>query len=152
MNWQITIVSAIAFFAISLGATRQASAGEPASIEAGSHILKKGETAEFKIVSNSAASSELTASCDVEAGGSASLTFDGEHYIPLSEPTVGDIITLSAGEKRHYDLHGTVEANKGDAYVAFAFSDVPAAMCFPGMQCDGAAAGAQDVKVSCANN
>lgn len=127
-------------------------AAEAAKLEGGEHIIRKGETAEFKITSNPGASTELHAWCKVSAGGSASLTFDGEHYIPLSEPTVGDIVTLSAGETRQYDLAGTVEANKGDAYVAFAFTDVPAAVCFPGMQCNGAAAGAQEVKVSCGNN
>jgi hypothetical protein len=125
---------------------------EPAKIEAGEHLLKKGETAEFKITSSSATSSELHAWCEVAAGGNASLMFDGDHYIPLSEPTVGDTISLAGGENRRYELEGTVEANKGDAYIAFAFTGAPTSMCFPGMQCNGAAAGAQEVKVTCGNN
>jgi hypothetical protein len=127
-------------------------AAEPARIQGGEHILKVGEAAEFKITSNPKVSEELHAWCEVTAGGSASLMFDGDHYIPLSEPTVGDKVTLGAGETRRYELVGTVEANRGDAYIAFVFTDVPAAMCFPGMKCDGAAAGAQEVKVVCDNN
>lgn len=148
-------ILAIEAFALCAGlvlAVAPAFSAEPARLQAGEHILKKGETAEFRIASSPSVSTELHAWCEVAAGGSASVTFDGDHYIPLSEPTVGDIVTLAAGETRRYDLEGTVEANRGDAYVAFVFTDVPAAICFPGMQCDGAAAGAQEVKVSCGNN
>lgn len=128
-----------------------ASAGTT-GLTAGEHVIHVGETAQFDIGSAQSTSSDLSAWCEVSAGGRATLTFDGEHYIPLSEPNVGDNITLSPGEVRRYDLTGTVEANKGDAYIAFYFSDVPAAMCFPGMQCDGASAGAVEVKVACGNN
>jgi hypothetical protein len=124
----------------------------PATLEAAEQVIQKGEVAEFKITSNKTTSSELHAWCEIAATGSASLTFDGDHYVPLSEPAVGDIVTLSAGETRRYRLDGSVEANRGDAYIAFAFTDVPAAMCFPGMQCNGTAAGAKSVKVTCGNN
>lgn len=145
-------MGAIALWAGMVAAAPSASAAETARLAGGEHVLKIGETAEFKITSNAAASTELHAWCEVTAGGGATLMFDGDHYIPLSEPTVGDVITLSGGETRRYDLEGTVEANKGDAYIAFGFTGSPAAMCFPGMKCDGAAAGAQEVKVICNNN
>lgn len=124
----------------------------PATLEAGEHLIVLGEAAEFAVQSAPDTSMDLQAWCEVTASGRASLTFDGEHYIPLSEPAVGDIISLSPGETRRFDLTGSVEANKGNAYIAFAFSDVPTAMCFPGQQCDGAAAGAQNVKVVCGNS
>lgn len=145
------IGSAAACASLLFTAAPALSAGS-ATLESGEHVIHKGETAEFKIVSATDTSTEFHGWCEVSAGGSASLTFDGDHYIPLSEPTVGDIVTLSAGETRRYEMSGTVEANKGDAYIAFAFTDVPAAMCFPGMQCNGSAAGAQEVKVACGNN
>jgi hypothetical protein len=122
-----------------------------ATIDEGSKVLAKGDAAEFRIHSEADQASDLKASCDVSAGGEASVTFDGEHFVPLSDPAVGDVISLSAGETKHYDIAGTVEKNRGDAYIAFVFTDVPTAMCFPGMQCGGAAAGAKDVKVACRN-
>jgi hypothetical protein len=145
------IGSAAACMSLLFAAATALAAGS-AKLESGEHVIHKGETAEFKIVSAADTSTEFHGWCEVSAGGSASLTFDGDHYIPLSEPTVGDIVTLSAGETRRYEMSGTVEANKGDAYIAFAFTDVPAAMCFPGMQCNGTATGAQEVKVACGNN
>lgn len=145
-------IGAIALWAGMMVGAPSASSAEAARLAGGEHVLKVGETAEFKIASSAASSTELHAWCEVTAGGSATLMFDGDHYIPLSEPTVGDVISLSGGETRRYDLEGTVEANKGDAYIAFAFTGSPTAMCFPGMKCDGAAAGAQEVKVVCNNN
>lgn len=149
---RIQAISSVTLFSAVLLVAASAFAVETAKLESGEHVIRKGEVAEFKIASNPAVSTELHASCKISAGGSASLTFDGEHYVPLSEPTVGDVVTLSAGETRQYDLAGTVEANKGDAYIAFIFTDVPAAVCFPGMQCNGAAAGAQEVRVSCSSD
>ncbi len=146
------VIGAIALWVGMATVAPSASSAEIARLADGEHVLKVGETAEFKITSNAATSTELHAWCEVTAGGGATLMFDGDHYIPLSEPTVGDVITLSGGETRRYDLEGTVEANKGDAYIAFAFTGSPTAMCFPGMKCDGAAAGAQEVKVVCNNN
>ncbi|MDO8289757.1 MAG: hypothetical protein Q7T44_11110 [Parvibaculum sp.] len=123
-----------------------------ATLAAGEQVIKVGETAQFAITSSADTSEDLNAWCEVTTSGRASLTFDGDHYIPLSEPSVGDVVSFAPNETRRYELVGSVEANRGDAYVAFAFTGVPSAMCFPGQQCDGAAAGAQDVKVVCANN
>lgn len=126
-------------------------ASDAATLKAGEHVVQMGEAAMFDINSSSAVSSDLQAWCEVSTPGRASLMFDAEHYIPLSEPSVGDVLSLSTGETRRFELHGTVEANRGDAYIAFAFTGVPTAMCFPGMQCDGATAGASAVKVVCDN-
>ncbi|HEX7777455.1 MAG TPA: hypothetical protein VF449_13100 [Parvibaculum sp.] len=131
------------------GLTAGQAAAATAKLQGGTRLIKQGEAADFAITSSATESSDFQASCDVETGGRASLTFDGEHYVPLSEPAVGDVVTLAPGEKRHFDLSGTIEANKGDAYIAFAFSGVPQAMCFPGEQCSGAAGGAANVKVTC---
>lgn len=122
-----------------------------ATIEEGSKLLSSGEAARFEIQSSADESSDLRAICEVSAGGEASVTFDGEHYIPLSEPAVGDVLAFSAGMKATYNLVGTVEKNRGDAYIAFVFTDVPTPMCFPGMTCGGAAAGAKNVSVACRN-
>lgn len=124
-------------------------AGPAARLEAASRVLAPGETARFSIEAGRDRSSELRGWCELSASGAASLGFDGEHYVPLSEPAVGDVITLSAGETRRYEITGTVERNAGDAYIAFTFTGVPAAMCFPGMQCEGAGKGASSVSVSC---
>ena len=126
-------------------------ASDAATLEAGEQVVQIGEAATFDVNSSSDASSDLQAWCEVSTSGRASLMFDAEHYIPLSEPSVGDVLSLSTGETRRFELHGTVEANRGDAYIAFAFTGVPTAMCFPGMQCDGATAGASSVKVTCDN-
>lgn len=134
-----------------IGVTPAALAGGNAKLNAGEQVIEMGEAAQFDIASSSAASSDIQAWCEVSTAGRASLMFDGEHYIPLSEPSVGDVVSLATGETRRFELHGTVEANSGGAYIAFAFTGVPTAMCFPGMQCDGAAAGATSVKVTCDN-
>jgi len=127
-------------------------ASERALLEGGAHVIGVGQTAEFEIKSSTEQSTELHAWCEVSAAGRATLTFDGDHYVPLSEPAVGDTITLNPNEKRRIDLQGTIEANDNNAYVAFIFSGVPTAMCFPGMQCGGASGGAHDVRVECGND
>lgn len=135
-----------------LGGASAAWSSPSASLAAGEHVLHVGETAEFAIKSSTSQSSDLHAWCELSAGGPATVTFDGDHYVPLSEPAVGDNVTLAAGQPRRIELQGTIEANEGDAYIAFAFTGVPAAMCFPGMKCDGAVGGASDVKVRCGND
>jgi hypothetical protein len=144
----VIVVGLVAAFA---GASA-AWASPRASLAEGQYILQVGETAEFAIKSATSQSSDLHAWCELSAGGPATVTFDGDHYVPLSEPAVGDIVTLAAGQTRRIELQGTIEANDGSAYIAFAFTGVPAAMCFPGMKCDGATSGARDVKVRCGND
>lgn len=138
--------------ALALLVSPMAAHAASASLEAGEHLIQLGETAQFAVHSAQDTSTDLHAWCEVTASGRASLTFDGEHYISLSDPAVGDIISLSPGETRRFDLTGSVEANKGNAYIAFAFTDVPTAMCFPGQKCEGTSAAAQNVKVACGNS
>ncbi len=144
-NWLTSMAAGLILVALATGPATAATA----RIQGGKKLITQGEAAEFPVISSATESSDFQASCDVETGGRATLTFDGEHYIPLSEPAVGDTITLAPGEKRHFDLSGTIEANKGGAYIAFAFTGVPQAMCFPGEQCSGAAGAAPNVKVAC---
>ena len=147
-----TYLTGIAVLIACLGGSTSGWASEKAVLESGVHVIGVGQTAEFAIKSLTEQSTELHAWCEVSAGGRATLTFDGDHYVPLSEPAVGDTITLNPNEKRRIDLQGTVEANDNNAYIAFIFSGVPSAMCFPGMQCDGATGGARDVRVECGND
>ncbi|ABS62496.1 hypothetical protein Plav_0873 [Parvibaculum lavamentivorans DS-1] len=123
-----------------------------ALLEGGTVTLTEGETASFPISGASNGPANLHAQCEIgDVNGTASLTFDGEHYVPLSEPAVGEVITLSGGDTRAYELTGVVDAPNGDAYIAFFFGGAPAAMCFPGMNCDGAEAATGSVTISCRN-
>ena len=96
------------FLADCLGAHASASASEAAVLNTGDHTIGVGQIAEFPIISSKGQSSELHAWCEVSAGGRATLTFDGDHYVPLSEPAVGDTLTLSPNETRRIELQGTV--------------------------------------------
>lgn len=123
-----------------------------ATIQGGTMTIQSGESAEFPISGGKSGPENLNAQCEIsDVSGSASVTFDGEYYVPLSEPAVGDVITLSRGDTREYNLVGVVDSQGQDAYVAFRFGGAAAAMCFPGMDCSGAEAGAGSVTVSCQN-
>lgn len=133
----------------SLACEAQADSGI-AKLQSGTQSISLNETARFPITSSMTRSSELHASCDLQsAGGSASLIFDGEHYVPLSDPDVGANIAIDSQTPRHFDLTGTIEANKGDAYIAFYFASAPQAMCFPGMSCDNKEKVAAKINVTC---
>ncbi|MBI1261364.1 MAG: hypothetical protein GC184_06540 [Rhizobiales bacterium] len=121
-----------------------------ARLQGGTQVIGLNETASFPITSSTERSTEFQASCDiVNGGGTASVVFDGDHYVPLSQPGVGAVITLDPGESKHYDMTGTISANRGDAFIAFYLSGAPQAMCFPGMQCSGPEKGATSVTVTC---
>ncbi|MGB5092704.1 MAG: hypothetical protein WBN97_05275 [Parvibaculum sp.] len=124
--------------------------GAAARLQGATQTIALGETARFPIASSSTRSTELHARCDlVSGGGSASLIFDGDHYVPLSDPEVGAAIAIDSTTPRHFDLTGTIEANKGDAYIAFYFASAPQTMCFPGMSCDGKEKVAAKIDVTC---
>lgn len=126
-------------------------AAQAATLDGGSITIRQGEQAKFAIASG-ATPSDLRARCTLdEVGGSASLMFDGEHYIAMSDLAVGEAITLTRGERRDYALAGVVDAPAGGAYIAFNFTGAAAAMCFPGMACDGAGGSAASVTVTCRN-
>ncbi len=136
--------------ALALVAGGPASAAAVATLEGGTATIAEGETASFPIGGASNGPADLRARCEIsDVSGTASLTFDGEHYVPLSDPAVGEVITLSRGDTRAYELVGVADGS--DAYVAFHFTGAPAAMCFPGMNCDGAEGAAGSVTVSCEN-
>ncbi len=123
-----------------------------AKLEGGTVTLKEGESAEFPISGGGNGPANLDAQCELgDVSGSASITFDGEYYVPLSEPAVGDVITLSRGDTRSYHLAGVVDSKGQDAYVAFRFGGAAAAMCFPGMDCSGAEGKSGSVTVTCRN-
>lgn len=123
-----------------------------ATLEGGTVTLSEGETASFPISGANDGPSDLNAKCSIsDVSGTASLTFDGEHYVPLSDPAIGEVITLSGGETRDYRLVGVADAQGSDAYIAFHFTGAPAPMCFPGMDCSGAEGKSGGVTVSCEN-
>ncbi|MDX5366068.1 MAG: hypothetical protein LPK88_06455 [Alphaproteobacteria bacterium] len=124
-----------------------------AVLQGGTERLAEGESAIFKITGAESGPADLNAQCDIgDVGGTASITFDGENYVPLSDPSVGTVLTLSRGETRSYSLSGVVDASRGaDAYIAFHFTGAPAPMCFPGMDCGGAEGKAASVTVTCRN-
>ena len=125
---------------------------ETATRNGGTVTLTEGESATFSISGGDNGPANLSAQCEIsEVSGSASITFDGEYYVPLSEPAVGDVITLSRGDTRSYQLAGVVDSKGQDAYIAFRFGGAAAAMCFPGMDCSGAEGQSGSVTVSCRN-
>ncbi|MEQ8267600.1 MAG: hypothetical protein RH982_10420 [Parvibaculum sp.] len=137
-------------FAAVAAAASPALAG--ATLEGGTVTIGEGETASFPILGAGDGPADLNAQCSItDVSGTASITFDGEHYVPLSDPAIGEVITLSGGERRDYQLIGVADAQGGEAYVAFHFTGAPAPMCFPGMNCSGAEGASGSVTVTCAN-
>lgn len=145
----LSLVAVVGFMACEANLPVMAETGI-AKLQGGTQVIGLKESANFSITSSTERSTEFQASCDlVNGGGTASVVFDGDHYVPLSQPGVGAVITLDPGESKHYDMTGTISANRGDAYIAFYLSGAPQAMCFPGMQCAGPDEGATSVSVTC---
>lgn len=124
-----------------------------ARIEDGVKRITEGEAARFKVDAPRDATSEFRAFCELTAeGGSVNVAVDGIHYVPLSPPAVGDVLTLQPGEVRSYEMTGTFEPNRtGEAEIGFIFSGSPAGFCFPGQQCAETAEAAAALKVECVN-
>jgi len=120
----------------------------------GNYTLASGETGTFAIKSDADRPSDFTAWCEVEgSGGIVTLMFDAERYIPLSNPTVGEMITLRAGEKRRWKVTGSIDPNPGDAYIGFIFTGTTTSFCFPGMDCSsGGTTAGTSATVSCGQN
>ena len=129
------------------------SARANAVLQGGTATLAEGESAVFEITGGVSGPADLHAMCEIgDAGGTASITFDGENYVPLSDPSVGTVFTLSRGETQSYNLTGVVDASRGgNAYIAFHFTGAPASMCFPGMDCGDAEDKSATVTVTCLN-
>ncbi|MFN4353072.1 hypothetical protein [Parvibaculum sp.] len=144
---------ALAAASFAVLALAPAAAQANAVLQGGKAKLAEGESAIFMITGAEKGPADLHAQCDIgDVGGTASITFDGENYVPLSDPSVGTVLTLSRGETRTYHLAGVVDASRGnDAYIAFHFAGAPAPMCFPGMDCGGTEDKAASVTVTCRN-
>jgi len=124
-----------------------------AVLEGGTQTIQPGEQAMFPIRGAASEPTDLTAHCTIrDVTGRAVITFDAEGYVPLSEPAVGDRLTLARGETKVYSLTGAIRpAEKGESYIAFSMIDSPASICFPGMDCGGKDEVASKVTVECRN-
>lgn len=133
-------------------ATGPVVAADNAILSGGSKSIGVGDRATFPVQTRSDRSTEFSASCDLESAGSAIVLFDGRHYIPLSEPAVGDVISFNGAGTRRFDLTGTFEANSGDAEISFFFANVPVAFCFGGGDCASVEEASPSVSVTCGQN
>lgn len=130
----------------------QAAAAQ-ARIEEGVKEVGPRDAARFKIDAPADQASEFAGRCTLTAiGGSVNVAVDGVHYVPLSAPAIGDVLTLQPGESRTYEMTGTFAPNeRGEAEIAFIFNGSPAGFCFPGQQCAKAAEGATALHAECTN-
>lgn len=137
---------------IMLAMTGQAAFAVDAGFTGGEHEISLHERASFPVQTNTDQTSEFSAWCEITSlGGSASVMFDGEGYVPLSNPNVGDMIMLKGGVTQRFELTGTFEAVE-EGEIAFYFSNVPAGFCFPGQQCAKVEDGSEKVHVKCGGN
>lgn len=110
------------------------------------------ERASFPVQTNTGQTSEFSAWCEITSlGGSATVMFDGDGYVPLSDPNVGDMVMLQGGATRRFELTGTFEAG-AEGEIAFYFANIPAGFCFPGQQCAKVEDGSEKVHVKCGGN
>lgn len=120
-----------------------------ATMSSADHTIALHERATFPITTRSDQSTEFSGWCELTSGGSASVIVDGRHYVPLSEPAIGDVITFNGAGKRRFEMTGTFQANGGDAELSFYFASVPVAFCFGGGDCASVENGSNAVAVSC---
>lgn len=120
-----------------------------ASIAGGSQTIALHERASFPVSTRSDQSTDFSGWCELQAAGSASVVVDGRHYVPLSEPAIGDVVTFNGPGKRRFEMTGTFQANAGDAEISFYFASVPVAFCFGGGDCASVAEGSSAIAVSC---
>lgn len=141
----ITAALAVVFLAVP-----QAQAAN-AALEGGTKTIESGERAVFVIKGAASVPTDLAAQCTIsDVTGRAAITFDAEGYVPLSDPAVGDRLSLARGEVRKYSLNGAIRpADKGESYIAFSMIDQPASFCFPGMECGGKDEVANKATVEC---
>ncbi|MBV1885584.1 MAG: hypothetical protein KUG61_00780 [Parvibaculaceae bacterium] len=144
-----TKTSGALFGAILLMATGQSAFAMNAVFKGGEQDISLHERASFPVQTNSTQTSEFTAWCEVTSlGGSATVMFDGDGYVPLSDPNVGDMIMLQGGVTQRLELTGTFEANQ-QGEIAFYFSNIPAGFCFTGQNCAKVEDGGDKVNVKC---
>ncbi len=128
------------------------SAADTATMTGGSHTIALGERATFSIQTRADQSTEFSGWCELTSAGSASVVFDGRHYIPLSEPAVGDVINFNGPGVRRFEMAGTFEASLGEANISFYFANVPVAFCFGGGDCATVSESAGSVVAECGQN
>lgn len=143
----ITVGFAVAFLAVPRAQAANA------VLEGGTKTIESGERAVFAIKGAASVPTDLAAQCTIgDVTGRAAITFDAEGYVPLSEPAVGDRLSLARGETRKYSLNGAIRpADKGESYIAFSMIDQPASFCFPGMECGDKDEVANKATVECRN-
>lgn len=144
---RITLAAAIGLMALPLELR-----AENARLSGGSQSISLGDRASFPVMTRPDRSTEFTGWCELVAHGAASIVFDGRHYIPLSEPAVGDMINFNAGQTRRFEMTGTFEANDGAADLSFYYANVPSSFCFAGADCSTVSEGSESVTVSCGQN
>jgi len=113
------------------------------------HTISLHERATFPVATRTDQSTEFSGWCELASGGSASVIVDGRHYVPLSEPAIGDVVTFNGAGKRRFEMTGTFQANRGDAEISFYFASVPVAFCFGGGDCASVESGSNAIIVSC---
>lgn len=151
--FMLPVLLAFSFALIGPGGVPAAHAAAQARIEEGVKEVGPRAAARFKIDAPADQASEFAGRCTLTAvGGSVNVAVDGVHYVPLSAPAIGDVLTLQPGESRTYEMTGTFAPNeRGDAEIAFIFNGSPAGFCFPGQQCAKAAEGATALRAECTN-
>ncbi|NIJ42488.1 hypothetical protein FHS78_002790 [Parvibaculum indicum] len=144
-----TIAAGVALAFLALPQARAANA----VLESGTKTIASGERAVFAIEGAASVPTDLAAQCTIrDVTGRAAITFDAEGYVPLSEPAVGDRLSLMRGETKNYSLNGAIRpTDKGESYIAFSMIDQPASFCFPGMECGGKDEVANKATVACRN-
>ena len=146
-----TLMAAAAVVTMALCVAAPGAHAANAVLDGGKKTIKSGDRAVFEIKGAAGSPTDLAAQCTIsDVTGRAVITFDGEGYVPLSEPAIGDRLTLNRGDEKTYSLHGAIQpSDKGESYVAFSMIDQPASLCFPGMECGGKDQVASKVTVSC---
>ncbi|PCJ69224.1 MAG: hypothetical protein COA62_11370 [Rhodobiaceae bacterium] len=129
-----------------------ASAANNATMAGGRQTIALGDRATFPVQTSKQQSTDFSGWCELTAAGSASVVFDGRHYIPLSEPAVGDVINFNGPGVRRFEMSGTFEASSGNASISFYFANVPVAFCFGGGDCATVGEGSGSVIVECGQN
>lgn len=151
--FMLPVLLAFSFALAGPGGVSAAHAAAQARIEEGVKEVGPRDAARFKVDAPADQASEFAGRCTLTAvGGSVNVAVDGVHYVPLSAPAIGDVLTLQPGESRTYEMTGTFAPNeRGVAEIAFIFNGSPAGFCFPGQQCAKAAEGATALRAECTN-
>ena len=147
-----TLRSVIAAVCLLVASVVPVLAASNATMAGGRQTIALGERATFPIQVSKEQSTEFSGWCELTSAGSASVVFDGRHYIPLSEPAVGDVINFNGPSVRRFEMSGTFEASSGDASISFFFANVPVAFCFGGGDCATVGESSGSIVAECGQN